>query len=97
MHFLASMNPIPPLSAADLAKRLSPDAARDLIEWGPASSPTAQFEMVLSHERSLSAIIQEDSSTPALRDDRPINEYFLLRRLRDPVFEKKVWQFLWGN
>jgi spermidine synthase len=97
MHFLASMNPIPPLSAADLAKRLSPDAARDLIEWGPASSPTAQFEMVLSHERSLSSIIQEDSSTPALRDDRPINEYFLLRRLRDPVFERKVWQFLWGN
>jgi spermidine synthase len=96
-HFLASMNPIPPRSAADLAKRLSPEAARDLMEWGPASSPTAQFEMVLSRERSVSSIIQQDSATPALRDDRPINEYFLLRRLRDPLFEKKVWQFLWGK
>jgi spermidine synthase len=95
-HFLGSMNPIPPLSAAELAKRLSPEAARDLMEWGPASSPTAQFEMVLSRERSLSSIIQQDSATPALRDDRPVNEYFLLRRLRDPLFEKKVWQFLWG-
>jgi len=96
-HFLASMNPIPPLSAADLAKRLSPEAARNLVEWGPASSPTAQFEMVLNRERSLSSIIQEDSSVPALRDDRPVNEYFLLRRLRDPLFEKKVWQYLRGN
>lgn len=95
-HFLASMNPIPALSAADLAQRLSPDAARDLMEWGPASNPTAQFEMVLSRERSLSSIIQEDSAVSALRDDRPVNEYFLLRRLRDPLFEKKVWQFLWG-
>ncbi len=96
-HFLASMDLIPPLSAADLAKHLSPEAARNLVEWGPASSPTAQFEMVLSRERSLSSIIDEDSSVPALRDDRPINEYFLLRRLRDPLFKKKVWQFLRGN
>jgi spermidine synthase len=96
-HFLASMNPIPPLSAADLAKRLSPDAARDLMEWGPASSPTAQFQVVLSRERSLSSIIQEDSATPALRDDRPVNEYFLLRRLGDPLFEKKIWEFLRGK
>jgi spermidine synthase len=97
IHFLASMNPIPPLSAADLAGRLPPDAARDLMEWGPAATPTAQFQMVLSRELSLSSIIQGDAAMPALQDDRPVNEYFLFRRIRDPLFEKKIWQFLWGN
>ncbi len=97
IHFLASMSPIPPLSAADLAARLPPDAARDLIEWGPASSAQEQFEMVVNHELPLPSIIQDDPTVAALEDDRPVNEYFLLRKSRDPVFEKRFWHVLWRN
>lgn len=81
IHFLASMTPIPYLSASELAEKLPPDAARDLMEWGPASSPEEQFGIVLSHEVSLEALIQQAPNAPALQDDHPLNEYFILRRL----------------
>lgn len=86
IHFLASMTPIANFSAADLAKRLPQDAARDLMEWGPASSPQGQFELVLTREVSLDSLIQRAPNAPALQDDRPLNEYFVVRRLRDPGF-----------
>jgi hypothetical protein len=56
-------------------------AARDLLEWGPASSVEGQFELVLNQEQQIQDLIQEDSSAPLLTDDRPVNEYFLLRPL----------------
>jgi spermidine synthase len=91
-HFLASMSPIPRDSASQLAQRLPASAAADLIEWGPASSPERQFKIVLDSELSLANIIQEDPEAPALGDDRPVNEYFLARRLRDPRFLKTIAQ-----
>lgn len=96
-HFLASMTPIPHLSASELAEKLPPAAARDLMEWGPASSPQEQFELVLSHEVSLDALIQQAPNAPALQDDRPVNEYFLLRRLRDPAFQRVALRHLLGR
>ena len=81
IHFLASMTPIPHLSASELAQRVPPDAAHDLMEWGPDSSPEEQFGIVLSHEVSLEALIQQAPNAPALQDDHPLNEYFILRRL----------------
>jgi len=92
IHFLASMTPIANFSAADLAKRLPQDAARDLMEWGPASSPQGQFELVLTREVSLDSLIQRAPNAPALQDDRPLNEYFVLRRLRDPGFSLVDWK-----
>lgn len=80
-HFLASASPMNRLSAATLAGRLPPAAARDLMEWGPASSAVSQFEAVLGRERQIEDLIQGDSSAPLLTDDRPVNEYFLLRRI----------------
>jgi spermidine synthase/MFS family permease len=82
LHMLGSQSPIPRESAAVLAARLSPDAARDLLEWGPAATAQEQFEMVLRQEVPLEAFIAP--RVPALRDDRPINEYYFLRHLRGP-------------
>jgi len=86
IHFLASASPIPPESALQLAQRLPAGAATDLVEWGPASSPEQQFKVVLDRELSVAGIVREDPESPALQDDRPVNEYFLVRRLRDPRF-----------
>lgn len=96
IHFLASMTPIPNLSASQLAEKLPPDAARDLMEWGPASSPQQQFGIVLSQELSTSGLMQEAANALALQDDHPVNEYFILRRLRDPAFERVAWRRLLG-
>jgi spermidine synthase len=82
-HFLASDTPIPEYSAATLASHLPPAASADLIEWGPAATAEDEFARVLNQEVTLDDLIQKVPNIPALDDDRPINEYFLLRRVED--------------
>jgi predicted membrane-bound spermidine synthase len=93
VHFLASMKPIPKLSASELAAKLPQAAAQDLVEWGPASNPKQQFELVLQREVSITALTQRERSLPALQDDRPTNEYFVLRRL-SPFWHSTVSGFM---
>ena len=54
-------------------------AVTDMMEWGPAASPERQVDLLLDHETSTDAIIALSPATATLTDDRPINEYFLLR------------------
>ncbi len=79
-HFLASMRPLPPTPASVLAGRLPPGAVADLLEWGPARTAEDQFQAVLLREIPLVRLIAAAPGAPALEDDRPVNEYFLLRR-----------------
>ena len=54
-HFLASNQPLPQRSAAELAGRLPANAARDLVEWDSGTTPEQEFADVLSREvRSIS-------------------------------------------
>ena len=82
IHFLASNQPIPDRSAAELAKRMPPAAAADLVEWGPYPTPEQQFAAVLKNEMPIDWIIALDKDAPAMQDDRPVNEYYLLREIR---------------
>jgi len=50
------------------------------VEWGPEATPTAQLAHVLSQEVPVQRILQAMPGVPMLEDDRPYNEYFLLRR-----------------
>lgn len=78
-HFLASDRPIPIRTAAELVARIPPGAVSDMMEWGPARSPEQQMNLLLDHQSSIDAVIALSPATPTLTDDRPINEYFLLR------------------
>jgi spermidine synthase len=78
-HFLASERPIPNRTAAELVAQMPPGAVSDMMEWGPAPTPERQVNRILSHQTSIDEIIAHSPATPALTDDRPINEYFLLR------------------
>ena len=44
-----------------------------------AKSPEAEMQLLLAHESSPDEIIALSPQTAPLTDDRPINEYFLLR------------------
>jgi spermidine synthase len=88
-HFLASMSPIPPVTAETLAARMPASAAADMIEWGPESSPELQFAAALRRELPLAQLIQKDPNAPAMVDDRPVNEYYYLRH-RPALFKKIV-------
>jgi predicted membrane-bound spermidine synthase len=79
-NFLASSQPIVQRTAHELAERLPAAAAADFIEWGPEHTAENQFALVLSGETSVDEMIAGAPSTPALQDDRPENEYYLLRQ-----------------
>ncbi|MGO9306223.1 MAG: hypothetical protein ACLP3R_21395 [Candidatus Korobacteraceae bacterium] len=81
-HFFASMRPIPDRNAAELVERMPASAVADMMEWGPARTPSQQFDLMLSTETTTGQVINLSPTTSALKDDRPINEYFLLRSLR---------------
>jgi spermidine synthase len=80
--FLASDWQLPQLTAQQLAQKLPAAAASDFVEWGPEKTPEDQFETLLGGEFTLSQVIAAAPDAPPLRDDRPMNEYYLLRSLR---------------
>jgi predicted membrane-bound spermidine synthase len=80
IHLLASMKPISAETASELTARMPAAAAADLVEWGPYMTPQSQFQKVLEQEIPISEIINLAPDAPALSDDRPLNEYYLLRR-----------------
>jgi spermidine synthase len=79
-HFLASDQPIVLRTPRELAERLPARAAQDLVEWGPEAAPEGQFAIILSQELTLDQVISGAPGVAALEDDRPENEYYLLRR-----------------
>ena len=79
VHYFASRQPIPRLSAAELAKRLPPSAASDLVEWGPYPTAEQQLAVMLKREVPVDWLISADINAPAMQDDRPVNEYYWLR------------------
>jgi spermidine synthase len=79
VHFLASNEPLPLTSGAELARHLPPSATRDLLEWGPKKTAEEQFDAVLHNEFPIEELESKSPSTRAIRDDLPINEYYLLR------------------
>ena len=87
-HFLCSDRPIPVRSADDLLQRMPAGAVADFVEWaGPSTDSSTvvasrQFDVLLQHELPLDQLVAAAPNTPALTDDRPINEYFALRRWR---------------
>jgi spermidine synthase len=78
-HFFASMQPIPDRSADELLARMPQAAVTDMMEWGPESTPHDQLQWMLSHSYTPEQLIARDPQIPALRDDRPVNEYFVVR------------------
>lgn len=80
IHFIASQTPLPEKGPAGLAAALPQRAAADLVEWGPHPTPAEQFRAVLEQEQSIEALLRAGGPAPAIVDDRPVNEYFLLRQ-----------------
>ncbi len=80
-HFLSSTQPLPPTTAEVLVARVPPRAAADMVEWEPGTTPLGHFQAVLDRELFLDRLIALVPGTPALQDDRPVNEYYFLRSM----------------
>jgi spermidine synthase len=79
LHYLCSMSPIPDRTPEQLVARMPAKAVADFLEWGPYNNPEAEFRLVVSNPVSLDNLIALSPDTPALQDDRPVNEYYFLR------------------
>ena len=82
-HFLASEKPLPQRTAEELLLRMPAGAVSDLTEWSPSGTRAEALLAVSSlvhSEIPIEAVIAVSPGTPALSDDRPINEYYALRR-----------------
>jgi len=79
-HFFASMRPFEMPDAATFAARFPPAAAADLVEWCRQKDVSEVYQDFLRREVPLSTVLPPDARC-AITDDRPINEYFLLRRV----------------
>jgi spermidine synthase len=82
IHFLGRMEPFPEWNGAELAQRIPARAGADLVEWNEGTTPSEMMDDVLSGEKRVSDLIGVDESQPPIGDDRPVNEYFLLRSIR---------------
>jgi hypothetical protein len=80
-HFLASMQPIPARSVEQMIARMPATALNDLVEWSSGETVAAMLGALIDRERPPSALIAGCPRAPALTDDRPTNEYFVLRWL----------------
>jgi spermidine synthase len=86
IHFLCSDRPLPSRTANDLIDRMPAAAIADLAEWDIDPGDEAQdaaylrLNTLLGEELSVDQLIAASPKTPALTDDRPINEYYVLRR-----------------
>ena len=83
-------------TAAELAARMPATAARDLVEWWPKATAEANLELVLRKEYSIDEILARDPQAPALEDDRPVNEFYALRRYVRPGL-RRGWGWVWGR
>jgi hypothetical protein len=55
------------------------------MEWGPEKDAERQFGALLKNETSIDQMIAESPATPALQDDRPMNEYYYIRHRIRPA------------
>lgn len=88
VHFLCSDHPLPNRSAADLVQRMPAGAVADFAEWSetpndPVAADQIQFNTLLHHRLTLDRLIALDPDAPALTDNRPVNEYYVIRHWRD--------------
>jgi predicted membrane-bound spermidine synthase len=83
IHFIASMHPIPKLTPTDFVARLPARAAQSMLHWRKRGTTIDQIATRIIDSRiSFRALLpKQGADIPALSDQRPFNEYFLLRRV----------------
>jgi spermidine synthase len=81
LHVLASNDPIPRLSPAEIVARMPEAAVRDMTEWLD-ESPASVFATMLRLEYVPDALLIDRSRTAtlAIDDNRPVNEFYFIRR-----------------
>jgi spermidine synthase len=81
IHLLASREPIERLDPEQLTARMPAEAKKDLLEWSDSLDAATYLGRVITNEYSVPLSLNPDFNVQ-VTDDRPFNEYFLLRRMK---------------
>jgi len=91
-HFIASTRALPDWTPEQMVQHMPASAVKDMMEWGPEPTAEKQFANVLGRGLTLDEMIAEQPKAPALQDDRPLNEYYAIRR---KWLKPRQWDWLW--
>jgi spermidine synthase len=80
LHLIASPEPIGPLDGEPLAAHMPESAKKDLMEWYSSQDVAATLRLVVTNGSPIANFVDLNPQIQ-ITDDRPFNEYFLLRRL----------------
>ena len=83
LHILASKEPFDTPTADEMIARLPDKAKKDLMEWDKGRNVRDFLNLTLKNENPIDKYMNYRDKSIYISDDRPFNEYFLLRRLRD--------------
>jgi predicted membrane-bound spermidine synthase len=82
LHFMASLQPTPKMTAAEMLAKLPEKAKADLPEWLPGKETAESLlTKTLANELDPHTLVDKSTNIPPLSDDRATNEYFLLRAI----------------
>ncbi|MFC1866919.1 fused MFS/spermidine synthase [Thermodesulfobacteriota bacterium] len=82
VHFFASMTPIPKMDIKEMAAKIPPNARRDFLEWYRDKDLKKILHRVFERGSQIESILSENLKIK-ITDNRPYNEYYLLRRLKN--------------
>jgi spermidine synthase len=79
-HFIASDSPLKGLSTDEMISKLPDAAKRDILEWVSTQDIRQVIQPMFMGEMNLADLLNIDNSI-VITDDKPFNEYYMLRRL----------------
>jgi spermidine synthase len=80
-HFIASMSPIVVPSEETMMARIPDKAQKDMLEWFIVKDLRFGVQWIKRHELAPPEEFLKNTKYVLITDDRPFNEYFMLRRL----------------
>jgi predicted membrane-bound spermidine synthase len=79
VHFLASKQPFETPTAEEMAQRMPEKAKMDLVEWASGVPANEIIQKIVTREFPLLSLLDSNEDL-LISDDKPFNEYYLLRR-----------------
>ncbi len=79
IHFICSSTPLDALSAKKMVSKMPDSAQKDLLEWFRSKDMEKAAGVILSQKVTFSDLLVDDKDV-TITDDRPYNEYYILRR-----------------
>jgi spermidine synthase len=80
VHILASQSPLKVPAPAEFVARMPTAAVRDLLEWSRVGTDAVEAAAgILKQPVEFEPFLRQNQIQP-LTDDRPVNEYYVMRR-----------------